>query len=433
MRASTAIRRGAVVVIASSLAMSGDATADPGDLDPTFGGDGLVEIPSPPIEHHGLRFGALALAPQNGVWLAATDMDARSAADPTVVITRMRADGSLSTEFGDEGQVVWQYRDDGVAPGTLATGVDALPGGGVQIAGEWSSDTWTGPGPSRSYVARFDENGDLVDGFGKDGAVSAGKGAFEMVSIAEDLSFYGCEHLNKRVIVRRYSADGRPDTEFGGDGTVSVHIPDRVAYRRLVGCSAANGGGVLLATISQPPVTLRIKKRTSTGEADHAYGRRGTAAFSVSSKTSILSSVFAPDGGAHFAGVRQVEDATYPAVLAVTADGHLDTTYGGGDGLAVLELEGLRESNPAPIPSLMADGSVSLAGSVGFGSANRPFVARLNSDGELDETFGDGGAVVGYLEAMNAVDVVVDGTGRIVTANEPDLPGPPLVVARFKR
>src|SRR5205085_5080106 len=121
------------------------------------------------------------------------------------------------------------------------------------------------------------------------------------------------------------------------------------------------------------------------------------------------------------------------AVARFNADGSLDTSFGGGDGQATIDFTatgGALRDDEARALTLQRDGRIVLAGYTAEHDTGAGYdfaVARLNTDGSLDTTFGpagDGRATVDFAEVAggygqdiaNAVAVAPD--GRIVLAGE---------------
>jgi uncharacterized delta-60 repeat protein len=121
---------------------------------------------------------------------------------------------------------------------------------------------------------------------------------------------------------------------------------------------------------------------------------------------------------------------------AQAADGDLDPTFGGGDGIVTVDFGGRNRFDAVAIQP--ADGKIVAAGSVGL-LATRDFaVARFNPDGSLDASFdGDGIATLdvsgtSVIDAARALALQAD--GKIVLCGESGAPDPDIVqfaVARF--
>jgi len=91
------------------------------------------------------------------------------------------------------------------------------------------------------------------------------------------------------------------------------------------------------------------------------------------------------------------------------ADGRLDNIFGEG---GIVTVAGVGVNAVA----LQTDGKIVIAGVVPTPFGGTPSIARVNSDGNLDPTFGDNGKVVLYVNNQKTVteDVVVQQDGMIV-------------------
>jgi uncharacterized delta-60 repeat protein len=144
----------------------------------------------------------------------------------------------------------------------------------------------------------------------------------------------------------------------------------------------------------------------AAGELDPDFGDGGVVDLGVNSSPADIAAL--PDGR-----VLHVKDGI---IRRFTAAGAIDTTFGGGDGIAPVTLD----DDPAtfeqtrrvlPLPG----GKIIVAGTVNFSFTH---LVRLNADGSLDTTFGSGGRVAMNESFELAVDVAVGPSGQIALANE---------------
>lgn len=126
-----------------------------------------------------------------------------------------------------------------------------------------------------------------------------------------------------------------------------------------------------------------------------------------------------PDGKIVVAGTRFTSHGDF-AVARYNADGSLDATFGVG-GIAFTDLNA-GSNDTAKAMALQADGKIVLAGQ-SITPVSPPAedfaVVRYNSDGSLDTTFGMGGIVITDFGASffeGASSVALDSAGRIVVA-----------------
>ncbi|MFN9915423.1 MAG: DUF4347 domain-containing protein, partial [Pirellulaceae bacterium] len=79
------------------------------------------------------------------------------------------------------------------------------------------------------------------------------------------------------------------------------------------------------------------------------------------------------------------------AVARYNIDGTLDTTFGGGDGIVTTDFGHANDSGRAV--TLQSDGKILVAGYIGTGAFSEFAVVRYNTDGTLDTTFGGGDGI----------------------------------------
>jgi uncharacterized delta-60 repeat protein len=109
----------------------------------------------------------------------------------------------------------------------------------------------------------------------------------------------------------------------------------------------------------------------------------------------------------------------YVALARYNRDGSLDETFGGGDGIVTTDLESGDNHSIANAVTIQPDGRIVVAGVaiVPFGGSNEALF-RYNADGSLDQSFGGGDGIVlaNFGEpAYYPHAVAISGDGRIVT------------------
>jgi uncharacterized delta-60 repeat protein len=166
---------------------------------------------------------AFAVALQSDGKIVAAGDDATDTPVSTVSnvrLARFNTDGSVDTDFGDQG-VVTTDTTAGDVDG--ATNIVIQPDGAIVVSGAFSKSTGTG-------VARYLSNGTPDGNFGDLGLVDL-SGAFvgEGLALQSDgkLLLVGSKSLSSSTTaaefeLRRLNADGSVDTKFGTDGTVNT-------------------------------------------------------------------------------------------------------------------------------------------------------------------------------------------------------------------
>jgi uncharacterized delta-60 repeat protein len=166
------------------------------------------------------------------------------------------------------------------------------------------------------------------------------------------------------------------------------------------------------------------------GSLDTGYGDGGTVITTLIEEydySGIRALALQPDGMLLAAGPARHPETRRPAfgVVRYTADGQLDTSFGDG-GIAITQVTidpGYSIEDQAEAMALAPDGTILVVGSVGTFPTDFGLV-RFLPNGELDESFGDGGRVItdfGYEDRAHALAIQPD--GKILVAGHGALSG----------
>jgi uncharacterized delta-60 repeat protein len=210
-------RRAATVatVVVALAASAGAAGAAPGDLDPSFDGDGKTTFGYGGSD----AARAVVVQPDGKIVLVGT-----GDANVDFVITRLNRDGSFDTSFDGDGTVGIDF-----GGGDYAQAVALAPDGRIVVAG-YTSGTFA------TAVARLNTDGSLDATFDPGGADGSGKKTFSKdranaVLVAPDgkIILAGSGGPNFDFAVTRLDPDGALDTSFDGDGMLSIEFGDKEA------------------------------------------------------------------------------------------------------------------------------------------------------------------------------------------------------------
>ncbi|MBC8108147.1 MAG: hypothetical protein H7Z14_16295 [Anaerolineae bacterium] len=219
------------------------------------------------------------------------------------------------------------------------------------------------------------------------------------------------EALESRQLMS-YSA-GDLDPTFGVGGKVSTDIggPSKSVATSVV--VQADGKLVVAGTRDYRYVVTRYN---GNGTLDNSFGAGGTATVGLAG-IGDPSVVVDSAGRIVVAGTEQTGGNIDMAVSRLNTNGTVDTTFGGGDGTALIDYGGTEIGSDVAID---ASNRIVVAGI----AYNNFAVARLNEDGTLDSSFaGAGRTGVDFgTEFDRAYSVAIDQDGRIVitgvTGNE---------------
>ncbi|ULH17568.1 hypothetical protein MF271_21190 (plasmid) [Deinococcus sp. KNUC1210] len=165
--------------------------------------------------------------------------------------------------------------------------------------------------------------------------------------------------------------------------------------------------------------TLTVTVRGPAGSLDTTFGTGGIAVTPVGAGEDVPSAVTTqPDGKLIVVGRTSGTHADDFAVVRYTRDGSLDQSFGNG-GRVLIDFAG--STDIARAVALQSDGRILVAGGVTTGNAERFGLARLNTDGSLDNGFGTGGKVTTAFSGSSAdrpLAVVVQPNGAVVVGGQ---------------
>ena len=355
------------------------AAAPAGELDPTFGAGGIRTVGFDLGPGNSDTAQALAKSPDGRLYLVGSVSVAPNDIY-RIGITRLSANGQLDVSFGLGGKLTY---------------IDA------------SMET--------AYVhdAVFQSDGKLL---------VAGTGRFQ-------------GDPNFAMMVCRFNADGSIDSIFGDASTPGCKIltfsPDTTAYAIAI----QSNGRIVLAG----DVIVSGKKRAvlvrllDNGTLDSSFDFDGLKIpfSSWINDNNFKDVAIAGDGKIVAVGDSDPNGNSDYLVARFESNGALDLSFDGGFQLVKYDVGGLNRDHAYAV-SLLADGSVLVAGYVDHGSSrNYAGVAKLTPDGQLDLSFFDGKNVynpcIFVINGcdMRAYDMKVFPNGSIVVAGGISSPANP--------
>ena len=410
-----------LAVAALALAPGVAGAGAPGDLDPSFDGDGRIVLPfiGSPVETLRQPDGRIVIAgtvdEDFAVWrlnpdgspdrsfgggdgAAVADFDgsdwASSAAlqpdgkilvaGPTGYgpgIARFRPDGSLDPTF-DPGGAEGDGRKvlDTSAAALSADAVTALPDGTIAVIGSH----WSVKSPADFTITRLTSTGavhekatELADFGGEDWAVTGGPAPGGGVVVVGTTNLAG--DAERVIAVARYDGEGALVDSFSDDGKTTLGPGDPTDV-----LTAPDGRVLVVSKLANGDP--RVTRLTREGDLDATFGDGGTAAggFDGEKLAWQIAAALRPDGRMFVAGT--AAGATEFAVARLGATGVLDATFGSG-GLATVPFSSVSVASAAVV---QPDGKLVVAGATLQGLAARLTVVRLLGDPTSAPTGGPG-------------------------------------------
>ena len=397
-----------------------------GILDLTFGDSGKV------ITAFGTFFdSAKAIAIQKDGFILVAG-ESFSNLDLDFALARYDTNGNLDTNFGVGGKVTTNIggEDSANALAIQAGNKIVLAGRSCILDCDFA-------------IVRYDNQGILDTTFGSGGKVSTNIGFFDNVQ-AIAIQVDAITKVEKIVVagyscnissicdfaLARYNSDGTPDTTFGIGGIVTTDIStfDDSAFALAL----QTDGMIVVAGDSFCPdnCDFTVVRYDSGGNLDPTFGSGGIVTTDIGGSDSASSLVLQTGGGILVAGSSFNGLDSDFVIVRYDPFGILDPTFGIG-GKVITDFGNFDSANAVAI---QADGKIVVAGESCPSDCNFA-LARYDSDGKPDMTFGSGGIVTndisgpGGTNSINALAIQLD--GRIVAAGESCFGGCAFALARY--
>ena len=219
-------------------------------------------------------------------------------------------------------------------------------------------------------------------------------------------------------VVSRYNSNGSLDTSFGGSGTVSI---DFAGSRDVPYSVVVDSNGKIVVGGFSRWLGFALARLNPDGSLDTTFDADGKLTTDVSGVGGAAIRSLTVDGAGKIVAAGTVQGVDL-AIARYNTDGSLDTNFD-GDGIAFVDFS---ERDNAIDIRLQSSGKIVVAATE-FPSDGNFALARLNSDGTLDMTFGTGGKVTTNInnahnvalamEIASGDKIVVGGTAQ-VSANQ---------------
>jgi uncharacterized delta-60 repeat protein len=340
------------------------------------------------------------------------------------LISRVSADaGDLDTTFGAPNGFV-------LLPDSVFADMVIQPADGKIVAVGSALDN--GGFSTNLILARFNTDGTLDTTFGAGGVVlgpASSRGTAVAVQPDGKIVAAGATIAPGESLIARFEPNGDPDASFGQNGFVIQ--PGIPTFEVAIG----PGNTIVLVDFGVTPkigaIQLLVARLLSNGDLDPTFGDEGvvTTDGGIAFDVAVLG-----DGRILVAGTVGAF-----ALWRYNTNGMLDTTFGGGDGIATAEFPVFSVASSLAV---QPDGRIVLAGAFEDQNSSPPVpstaaLARFNSDGNLDQSFdGDGkatttvaGAEVGFSDVALQSDGAIVASGAAVTG--PALGDRHVLVSRF--
>jgi uncharacterized delta-60 repeat protein len=400
------------------------ALADPGDLDPSFGGgDGMVINDA---DDRGKRI--VVLPSGKIVQVGRVDVgDDDVPHDHDFAVAQYESDGALDDTFGGDGRVRTDFSGgDDAAHAVARYGDDKL------VVAGWTKTA----GDAHFAVARYESDGALDDTFGGDGKVTTGflnKGFGYDILVLNDGSIIvvgGGSRLRPRGLdnfaLAKYGPNGALDDSFSGNGKQTTDFFGgsdggwNVIRQR---------GRILVAGWGQDGPAedddVAVARYRMNGGLDDSFSGDGKRLIKLSTnKDDFSAGMLRLKHGRVVIAARVTRADTDVALVRLRSNGALGSTFGGGDGKVVRDFGG----NELPEGVVRTGGRLVVGGATA--QENEHAAWRFWQSGVLDTSFGTGGEAVSNFpgsESLIGQDIATH-DGSVIVSGEF---GEPLALTQF--
>jgi uncharacterized delta-60 repeat protein len=374
--------------IASTDSGSGGPTFTPaiGVLDTSFNSpNGSIIQPIGSSHNDGY---SLAIQPDGKILLGGS---CQGVSNYDFCIARFNSDGTLDTSFNSSGKVIQPIGSSDDGGQSLAI----QPDGKILLGGHCSN------GSNYDFcIARFNSNGTLDTSFNSSGKVILSIGSSDdygrSLAIQPDGKILLGGHCLNGIYwdfcIARFNSDGTLDTSFNSSGKVILSIGSSHEYGRSLAIQP--DGKILLGgyCCNGSNYDFFIARFNSDGTLDTSFNSSGKVIQSIGSFHDYGRSLaIQPDGKILLGGHCDSGSGLDFCIARFNSNGTLDTFFGSSG--KVIQPIGSSDDKGQSL-AIQPDGKILFGGYCLNGSNYDFCIARFNSNGTLDTSFGSSGKVI---------------------------------------
>lgn len=371
-----------------------------GELDPTFGDNGIVQTiiaPNQSWEADMIR-GLLELS-DGKIFAVGT---ATYSGHKKAAYVMYNEDGSIDTTFGNNGIIILTPDGEDSYYQNYASSAVELPDGSIISCGHvYYSQVDT----SRPFLVKF-KDGQLDTSFGNNG-IALGYQQYnlgEKMVLQEDGKIVVSGYLNDNIAAVRFNADGSMDTTFGVNGYAEIIIEGAENFSFAKDIALQKDGKILLGSYYDNSGNWKwvVVRLNTDGTLDSTFGEGGMVKMSVGYGHDFVLGIDVQEDGKIVVGGHSW-DANDPvlryslAIARLNEDGSVDTSYGNNGvfrkGFIAEGCSYLTGLEVAPNGKVYASFSAQ-ENIPGYSFKYDIGVVSLNEDGTLNDAFGGQGYVI---------------------------------------
>lgn len=390
--------------------------AAPGDLDSTFGVGGIVTYRLNDLEE---TFQGVAVQPDGKIVVTGKNGNGK------IIVIRYNANGSFDSSFANGGIFVATN----ITVFASSTAIALQPDGKIVVSGIYAVS-----GNDNAYlVIRLNTNGSLDTTFGGQGFVitnlSPGNDLSRDIAVQSDGKIVVCGSVNDMGVTGsdiglvRFMPDGSLDFTFNLNGivTTSITVTEQGYALKLM----PDGKIVVLANSDDVKTSTYYQaliRYLPDGNLDLEFGTEGIALDNLNGSLFSFGDLAIQSDGNIITTTSIGSNSTFTYSFTVARylrDGSPDVKFGTNGKTVIIS----DTSNSAQALEIQPNGKIIVVGHTEVPNNGLDIiVARLNPNGLLDMTFGNGGKVFTQVASAPlsdySFDVALQGDGKIVVAGK---------------
>ena len=328
-------------------------------------------------------------------------------------IVRYNTDGTMDNTFGTNGIVNTNIGDIAFANSIALQNDEKIIVAGTALLN----------GENKFAVVRYNTNGALDNSFGDNGIVLTPIGTsgatLTSTKVQQDGKILAAGHYyngsNEDFVLIRYNTDGSLDNNFGTNGIVATQVG--ASYDYAYSMAIQNDGKIILAGSGfQTNDDYALVRYNSDGIIDNSFGINGKVFTQVGTSTDVAKSVLLQDDGKIIAAGYSYNGANYDFSIArYDTNGFLDESFG-TIGRTITNI-GIT-NDYAYSAAIKSDGKIVLAGYSYNKNDYDIAIVQYKSDGIIDSSFGTNGIVTTPVGSANdyAYSIAIQNNGNILAA-----------------
>ena len=307
---------------------------------------------------------------------------------------------------------------------STAGGVGALYPDGTSNAGKIVTGTSVSTRTTGSFsLARYNTNGSLDATFGSKGTVSTPFGksvTVNAVAVQTDGKVVAGGGTDNDLALARYDANGSLDMSFGSGGKVVTEAGGH--YQESLNAMTLQADGKIVAAGESDGQFVVVRYNTD-GTPDTSFGLAHTGIVLVSAGGDANAVAIQTDGRILVGGYddyARTGDYQRWGLARLNPDGTLDGSFGDGGVIKTQVTASPDGSYSIMALAVQADGKILAAGNTDGGLT----LVRYDASGTLDSTFGIGGVVTTSVPSSSYTEthaVLIQPDGKLVVGGKAEI------------